>query len=144
MIVGTPPFAAIDDKGTESFDSLVLNVVRLDYQLPDQLSLEVRQLIDAMLQVPRLLAALEWLHLGGSLAGGGGMVVREGCTRVSRGVRRGCTPWPLLCGGLNQDRLSTASAPAIQLRLNFLPPSRPQASPPTSLPGTYNTNPMNS
>jgi len=51
MIVGTPPFAAIDDKGTESFDSLVLNVVRLDYQLPDQLSLEVRQLIDAMLQV---------------------------------------------------------------------------------------------
>jgi hypothetical protein len=51
MTVGTPPFAAADETGTESFDALVVNVVRLDYQLPDSLSIEIRQLIDAMLQV---------------------------------------------------------------------------------------------
>jgi len=63
MLVGRPPFSASPsgrwaaareanaEASVESFDALVANVLRLNYEMPDELSLEVRQLIDAMLQV---------------------------------------------------------------------------------------------
>jgi len=66
MLVGRPPFSASPsgrwaaareanaEASVESFDALVANVLRLNYEMPDELSLEVRQLIDAMLQVTRL------------------------------------------------------------------------------------------
>ena len=44
MVVGHPPFLG------DSHEALVANVLSLNYQLPDGLSVEVRQLIDSMLQ----------------------------------------------------------------------------------------------
>lgn len=44
MLVGRPPFDA------PTHDKLVANVLSLNYALPDALSLEARQIIDAMLQ----------------------------------------------------------------------------------------------
>ena len=40
-----PPF------GGETFDELVSNVLRLNYSLPDALSVDVRRVIDGILQV---------------------------------------------------------------------------------------------
>lgn len=45
MVVGDPPF------GGESFDELVSNVLRLNYSLPDALSVDIRRVIDSVLQV---------------------------------------------------------------------------------------------
>lgn len=45
MLTGEPPFAG------DTFEALVANVLRLNYTLPDTMSVEARQLIDSMLQV---------------------------------------------------------------------------------------------
>lgn len=44
MLTGAPPFAG------DTFEALVANVLRLNYTLPDTMSIEARQLIDSMLQ----------------------------------------------------------------------------------------------
>jgi hypothetical protein len=83
MLVGAPPFAAKDNTGAECFDALVVNVVRLDYRMPDEVSIEARQLIDAMLQVGLSNSRCECLSYGGRRGGGGGAGLGEfGAARV--------------------------------------------------------------
>ena len=45
MVTGSPPFTG------DNFEALVANVLRLNYCLPDELSVDVRQLVDQMLQL---------------------------------------------------------------------------------------------
>ena len=53
MLVGRPPFGdgTGGDCNSDTFDALVERVLRLNYDLPDALSVDARRLIDSMLQV---------------------------------------------------------------------------------------------
>ena len=69
MVCGKPPFSG------DSFESLVANVIKLNYTLPDRLSLQVRQLIDSCLRLhPSDRASIEELCQDPWVAGSGYLV----------------------------------------------------------------------
>ena len=69
MVAGSPPFGGAD------FAELTSNVLRLNYRLPDELSVEVRRLIDGMLQInPNDRSSVEDLCREPWVAASGGLV----------------------------------------------------------------------